>query len=130
MKAALVNCAPSSVLNIFGARCRASAFVKRRDAKARIHRVRQAQRQNRPAGPVDNRHQIQKAKRHRNIGDVAGPDVIGPGDAHAAQQIRIDLVVPGRGTGASIPITRISLCTLAVDAVAAWLSSNTIRREP
>jgi len=56
-------------------------FVERRDAKARIHRVRQAPRQNRPAGPVDNRHQIQKAERHRNIGDVAGPDMIGLGDA-------------------------------------------------
>jgi hypothetical protein len=31
-------------------------FVERRDAKARIHRVRQAPRQNRPAGPVDDRH--------------------------------------------------------------------------
>src|SRR5450432_4077160 len=31
-------------------------FVERRDAKARIHRVRQAPRQNRPAGPVDNCH--------------------------------------------------------------------------
>jgi hypothetical protein len=30
-------------------------FVEHRDAKARIHRVRQAPRQNRPAGPVDNR---------------------------------------------------------------------------
>src|SRR5258708_4911070 len=46
-------------------------FVERRDAKARIHRVRQAPRQNRPAGPVDNRHKIQKAKRHRNIADAA-----------------------------------------------------------
>src|SRR5229473_3511097 len=29
---------------------------------------------------------------HRNIGDVAGPDMIGLGDAHAAQQIGIDPV--------------------------------------
>jgi hypothetical protein len=76
-----------------------------------------APRQNRPGGPVDDRHQIRKAKRHRNIGDVAGPDVIGLGNAHAAQQTGIDLVAGRslagamRGASASIPITRISLCT-------------------
>jgi len=37
-------------------------FVERRDATARIHGVRQAPGQNRPAGPIDDRHQIQKAK--------------------------------------------------------------------
>jgi len=100
-------------------------FVERRDAKARIHRVRQAPGQNRPAGPIDDRHQIQKAKRHRNIGDVAGPDMIGLGDAHAAQQIGIDPVA-GRGfAGAGARNQRLDphhahqpLHALAVDAVA------------
>ncbi len=99
--------------------------VERRDAKAGVHRVRQSPRQNGPAGPIDDRHQIQKAVRHRNVRNVAGPHMIGPGDRYPAQQIGIDLVT-GRGlAGAGARNQRLDphhahqpLHTLAVDAVA------------
>ena len=70
-------------------------FVERVDAKARVHRVRQSPRQNRPAGPVDDRHEIEKAMLHRNIGDVGRPNMIGLRNRHAAQQIGINLVPRG-----------------------------------
>ena len=70
-------------------------FVERRDAKARIHRVRQAPGQNRPAGPIDDRHQIQKAARHRDVSYIGRPHVVRLGNCHAAQQIGINLVSGG-----------------------------------
>src|SRR5258707_4846126 len=90
VKAALVNCAPWSVLNIFGVPCRASAsssaamqkpasivFDKRHARTARLAQSMIATRYRKPSA-IGN--------------DVAGPDMIGLGDAHAAQQIGIDPV--------------------------------------
>ena len=67
-------------------------LVERRDAKARVHRVRQPPRKNRAAGPVDDCHEIEKAVRHRDVGDVRRPHVVGLSNRQAAQQIRINLV--------------------------------------
>src|SRR6267143_1337635 len=44
------------------------------------------------AGPIDDRHEIQKAVRHRDIGDVGSPHVVRLGDRKAPQQVGIYLV--------------------------------------
>src|SRR6266849_9925275 len=84
VKAALVNCAPWSVLNIFGAPCRASA-----SSNAAMQK---------PASIVFDKGHARTARLAQSIiatryrkPSVAGPDMIGLGDAHAAQQIGIDL---------------------------------------
>ena len=48
--------------------------------------------------------QIDKPPGHRYIGDIHGPDLIGPIYAHRAQQIGIDPVTggPGRGIGLGV----------------------------
>lgn len=40
-------------------------------------------------GPIHDRDQIQIAMLHRDIGDVGAPDLVGPRDLHAPEQIRI-----------------------------------------
>ena len=67
----------------------AQRLVERRDAKARVHRVRQPPRQDRAAGPIDDRHQIEKAARHRDVGDVGRPHVVWLSNRQAAQKIGI-----------------------------------------
>ena len=67
-------------------------LLQRLDAEPAVHRVRQPPGQHRAARPVDHRHQIQKAVRHRNVGDVGGPDVVRLRDRQVAKKIRIYLV--------------------------------------
>ena len=71
-------------------------LLKRRRAEARIVGVRQPPCQNRPAGPVDDRHQIEEAARHRDVGHVGRPHVVRLDNLQAAQQVGVYLV-PGRG---------------------------------
>jgi hypothetical protein len=68
------------------------SLLQRRDAKRGVNRVRQPPGQNRPAGPINDRHEIQKAARHRDVGDVGRPHVVRLGDRQPTQQIRINLV--------------------------------------
>src|SRR5271163_5016506 len=91
VNAALVNCAPWSVLNIRGLpyRCRASSSASTQNALSIVFDSRQA---HRAAGPVDDRYQIQKAAGHWNVGDVRRPYVVRLDDRHAAQQVGVDLV--------------------------------------
>ena len=155
------------------------SLLQRFDAKPAVDGVRQPPSQNRPAGPIDDRHEIQKAVRHRDSGDVGSPQLVRLGDRQAPQQVGIypvsigsrdairfgslwhrgtrsvsdrygaALLVPGRGTKASIPplaiptgyacwnlwpaspITRISRRTrFRLTPRPSLLSSNIIRREP
>src|SRR5271166_6616528 len=71
-------------------------LLQRRRAEARIVGVRQPPCQNRPAGPVDDRHQIEEAARHRDVGHVGRPHVVRLDNLQAAQQVGVYLV-PGRG---------------------------------
>src|SRR6202140_3236712 len=61
------------------------SLLQRFDAKPAVDGVRQPPSQNRPAGPIDDRHEIQKAGRHRVIGDVGSPYVVRLGDRQAPQ---------------------------------------------
>src|SRR5271166_2685529 len=67
-KASAVKVEPLSVLKIRGFPNRSSASSSAAAREARIVGVRQPPRQNRPAGPVDDRHQIEEAARHRDVG--------------------------------------------------------------
>ena len=42
--------------------------------------------------PVEDRKQIHKASRQRDIGNIGGPDMIGPCDREVAQEIGVDLI--------------------------------------
>jgi len=115
--------------------CRASASSSAVMQKPVSIVFRQAPRQNCPGGPVDNRTRYRKPA-PSEYSDVAGQTWLGS-VISAAQQIGEDLVAGARlcwcraRTSASIPITRISLCTrLRLMPWPAWLSSNTMRREP
>ena len=67
-------------------------FFERLDAEVGLHRYRDAPRQHPPREPVEHGGEIDKAFRHRNIRDVHRPDLVGPHDLHAAQEIRVDRV--------------------------------------
>jgi hypothetical protein len=43
------------------------SLLQRLDAKPAVDGVRQPPSQNRPAGPIDDRHEIQNAMRHREV---------------------------------------------------------------
>lgn len=51
------------------------------------------------AVPVDDRHQINKATRQPNIGDVGTPHLIGADDVDTPQQVRISFVLRMRLAG-------------------------------
>jgi len=44
-------------------------------------------------GPVHDRHQVEKAAPHRDVGHIGTPDLIGRVDSQPSQQIRINLVL-------------------------------------
>src|SRR5271170_1063617 len=70
----------------------ADGLLQRLDAKAGLHRDRHTMGEHTPGEPIDDRDQIDEAARHRDIGNIRRPDLIGPLDLHAAQQIGINLV--------------------------------------
>ena len=80
MKASLVNWLPWSVLKISGLPCLAEGLLERLDAEAGLHRDRHPMREHPPAEPVDDGGQIDEAARHRDVGDVHRPDLVGPLD--------------------------------------------------
>src|SRR5579863_7187279 len=102
VKASLVNWLPWSVLNISGFSCLQSGFFQCLDAQASLHGDRQLPGQHAAAEPVHHRGQIDEAARHGDVGNVHGPDLVGPCDGQAAQQIRIDAMA-GRGPGGAGP---------------------------
>ena len=77
------------------------------DAKARVQGVRQSPSQHMPTRPIHDRHQVKEASAHRDIGDVGAPDLIGPVDRHALEQIRVDPVLGMRLAGAGCPVDRL-----------------------
>ena len=67
-------------------------FLDRLDAEVGLHRDRDSVGQH-PAGvPVDHGREIHEALAHRDIGDIHGPDLVGPGNREMAQQVWIDRV--------------------------------------
>ena len=60
-------------------------------AEAHLHRVVEVPGQHEAARPVHHRHQVEPTA-HRDVGDVRAPQLAGPDDVQAAQQVRIDSV--------------------------------------
>ena len=54
--------------------------------------------------PVEDGHQVQKSPFHRDIRDVRRPDLVRPGDIHAAEQVGIDFVPRHRLTRPGPPV--------------------------
>ena len=107
VKAWLVNCAPWSVLKISGLPCRASASSSASTRDLGLQGDRQPPREDPAAEPVDDGGQVDEATRHRNVGDVHGPDLVGSINRQPAQEIRVDLV-PWRGLrGARFSVERL-----------------------
>src|SRR3974377_2353032 len=64
-------------------------------------------RKNPPARPVDDRREIDEALRHRNVGYVHRPDMVGLFDLQLAQEIGINLVSRRGLAGVRAPIDRL-----------------------
>ena len=88
----LVNCEPWSVLKISGLPCRPSASSSASTQNAASKRDRHPPGQDPAAEPVDDGGQVDEAPRHRHVGDVHRPDLVGAVDVMPAQQVRVDLV--------------------------------------
>lgn len=69
-------------------------LLKSLDAERGVHDVTESPAQHRPACPVHDRHQVQKAPPDRDVGDVGRPHLVGPVDRKPAQQVEEDLVAP------------------------------------
>ena len=67
-------------------------FLDRFEAKIHLHGDRNTPRQHPPAEPVQHHGQVDETTRHRNVGDVGGPDLVRPFDRQAAKKIRVNLV--------------------------------------
>ena len=76
-------------------------------AEACVQRVRQPPSEDVAARPVHDRHQVEEAAPHRDIGDVGAPDMVRPLDRQAPQQIRVDPVLGVGRAGARRPIDRL-----------------------
>jgi hypothetical protein len=48
------------------------------------------------AEPIHHGNQVEEAAMHRNIRNIGAPDLVGPLDGNAAQQVRVDLVTWSR----------------------------------
>ena len=75
-------------------------FGQRLDTEGSVQGVGESPGQYLAAGPVHDGHEIGKALSHWQVGYVGTPDVVGNGDIHASQQVRIDLVLDVGNGGA------------------------------
>ena len=75
-------------------------------AKIGRHAVGQSPGQHPPGCPVQDRRQVDEAFAHRDVGDVHGPDRVGPADVQAAQQVREDRMVRVLAAGVWMPVQR------------------------
>src|ERR1700674_4437590 len=74
----------------------AKGGVQRRQAKTGLQRIGEFPTEHEAAVPIHHRDQVQKATAHWNVSNIGAPDVIGPLDRDAAQQIRIYFVTRRR----------------------------------
>src|SRR6202142_4590269 len=82
-------------------------LLERFDTKVRAQRVRQPPRQHFAARHIQNRHQVQKTVRHRQIGQIRGPDLIRPIDHQVLQQVGINRRPACRDTRARLAVQRL-----------------------
>ncbi len=81
-------------------------FFERVDAKIRIQKDRYPPRQHPPGEPIDHGDQVDETTGHRDVSNIHGPDLIGPGDRQFPRQIRVDLVPRRRFRGVRLAIQR------------------------
>ena len=77
------------------------------DAKISFQRYRHPPGQHPPGEPVQNGSKIDEAARHRDVGDVHRPDLIGAGDRQVPQKIGVNLVPRRRFRGVGPAIDRL-----------------------
>ena len=82
---------------------RGQGLIQRVRAEARVQRVRQPPSQHVAARPVHDRHQVEEAAPHRDVGDVGAPDMVRPLDPQIPQQIRVNPVLGVRRAGPRRP---------------------------
>ena len=72
------------------------------------------------AVPVHHRHQVDKPIGQADVGDVSAPDLVGPGDLKATQQVRVNRVlwVCPTGVGARCHALQAHLAHQALQALA------------
>src|SRR5215203_202525 len=105
VKAKLVNWLPWSVLKISGGPCRTSASSKAATQNS-ASKLLDKPSQHLPAGPVHDRHQVQKAPAHRDVGHVRAPDLVRSLNRKPAEQIRVHPVLGMRQAGPRFLINR------------------------
>ena len=79
-------------------------FLDCLDAKVGLQRDRHPPGKDTAGEPVDDSRKIDEATRHRDVGDVHRPDLIGPNDWQVAQKVGVDFVPGGRFRGVGHPI--------------------------
>ena len=79
-------------------------FLDCLDAKVGLQRDRHPPGKDTAGEPVDDSRKIDEATRHRDVGDVHRPDLIGPNDLQVAQKVGVDFVPGGRFRGVGYPI--------------------------
>src|SRR5208282_3407794 len=79
----------TSLIGVENLRCAVfgQRFLQRLDAELRLHGDREPPGQNPAAEPVDDGGEIDEAARHRDVGDVHRPDLVGTSDLQPAQKI-------------------------------------------
>ena len=102
-----MNWLPWSVLKISGLPClaRASSNASTQKSASIVIDTRCAS--TRRLKTVDDRRQVDEAARHRDVGDVHRPDLVGPLDLHPAQEIGIDLVARRGFAGVRAAVDRL-----------------------
>lgn len=79
-------------------------FFQSFEARLRLQCDREPPGQHLSAEPVHDRCQVDEPARHGDIGDVHGPDMVGPGHSELAQKVWVDLVAGRRFRGVRLPI--------------------------
>jgi len=70
--------------------------VQRREAETGFHRIGQFPTEHEAAEPIHHRDQVEKPATHRKVSNIGAPDVVGPLDRDAAQQVGVYLVTRRR----------------------------------
>ena len=98
-----MNCA---LIRVEDLRCPEAikSVFERGDAEVRCERGGNAPGQDLSHRPIHDRHEKHKALRHRDVGNIRGPDLVWPIDGETAEQIWVDGMrrMAGAGMGPSI----------------------------
>ena len=84
----------------------AERALQRGQAEAGLHGVGEFPAEHEPTEPIHDGDQIQEARPHRNIRNIGAPNLVGPLDRDAPQQVRIDLVARRRAAQVRFRIMR------------------------